>query len=450
MRQWPKTRARFLRAKEVMPWGVTSNFRYWGDDRTIVVSRGEGPYIYDLDGNRYIDYRLGYGPVILGHGHPAVVERVSQAIRDGVIFAATTEWEIRAAERIIRMTGVDMVRFSNSGTEATMHALRIARAYTGREKVIKFEGQYHGHHDYLLFSTAMAQRQPMGSRRHPIPVVASSGIPRVIADLVITLPFNDFEAVERTVKAKWGDIAAIIVEPMLGNSAAIMPHPEFLPFLRRLCDEYGIVLIFDEVKTGFRIARGGAQEFFGVRADLVTYAKAMGNGFPISAIGGKREIMMTIEPGAVAHAGTYNGNVVGTAAADATLEILETTDALERAAQAGERLMKGISEILTEAGIPHAVSGHPNMFSFLLNFDGTPRDHRDTMSSDIELYAEIGLACYERGVMFEVDPREPWFTSAAHTPEVVDETLNRFADAVRAVLRKGKPVGPAEVTSVGK
>jgi glutamate-1-semialdehyde 2,1-aminomutase len=253
--------------------------------------------------------------------------------------------------------GIEQVRFANSGTEATMHALRIARSHTGREKIIKFEGQYHGMHDYMLFSTASSPVSAMGHRRSPIPSATSSGIPRAVHSLVIPLPYNDFDVLERTVKQAWGDVAGIIVEPIMGNMGGIMPQPGWLEHIRKLCSEYGIVMISDEVKTGFRIAPGGAQELFGVLADLVTYAKAMGNGFPIAAIGGKREVMDSVGPGRTAHGGTYCGNVAGTAAADATLEIIAQGEALKVIEARGKSLMAGISEILTDSSRARG-SGH--------------------------------------------------------------------------------------------
>ena len=279
--QNPKSRQLYQRALKVMPYGVNSNFRYWGPDDTMVVTRGEGAYLWDADGKRYIDYRMGFGPVMLGHGYPAVAERVAETIRHtGTVFAFTTVMEIELAERFTRMTGLDKVRLANSGTEATMHALRLARAHTGREKFIKFEGQYHGMSDYYLYSTASSPRSGLGAPTNPINAQVSSGIPKGIAEYVINLPYNRPEILEATVRAKWGELAAIIVEPTMGNSAGILPEAGWLGTIRRLCDEYGIVMIMDEVKTGFRLARGGAQELFKIRADLATYAKAMANGYP--------------------------------------------------------------------------------------------------------------------------------------------------------------------------
>lgn len=430
--QGTKTKSLFQKALKVIPHGVNSNFRYWGDDDTLVITRGEGAYVWDADGKRYIDYRLGFGPIILGHSYPRIVKRVQEAIQNGTVFAWTTPLEIDLCERITRMCKVDKVRLTNSGTEATMHALRIARAHTGREKFIKFEGQYHGMADYFMFSTASSNPRSLGSKRSPINSPVTSGIPKGINEYVINLPYNDFERLELTVQAKWGDIAAIIVEPILGNAAGIMPLPGFLEKIRELCDQYGIVLIFDEVKTGFRIANGGAQEFFNIQADLVTYAKALGNGFPIAAIAGKEEVMMTIQPGEMAHGGTYSGNVIGTAAAVATLEILETEPIIETIKERGNTLMSGFDEILTEANIPHALVGDPSMFGLILGSDQTPLDFREYFNGDGELYERLALELIHRGVQPDGDAREPWFLCYALSEEDVNETLNVFNESVKA------------------
>jgi len=431
-----KTDAFFEHARQVMPFGVSSNFRWWGEGGDVGIARGEGAYIWDFDGNRYIDYRLGFGPVILGHGYPAVVERVAEAIKGGTLFAFTHELEVKVADRIVHMCpGVDMVRFANSGTETTMHALRIARSHTGREKIIKFEGHYHGMHDYMLFSTASSPASALGHRRSPIPAPTSSGIPKALHNLVISLPFNDFETLERTVRQAWGDVAAIIVEPIMGNAAAVMPQPGWLEHIRDLCDEYGIAMIMDEVKTGFRVAPGGAQELFGVIPDLVTYAKAMGNGFPIAVIGGKREIMGSVGPGRTAHGGTYCGNVVGTAAADATLEIIAQGDALRTIATRGKALIEGISRILTDAGVAHHVLGVPAMFGIAL-CEEEPTDYRTWSRSDNDLYERIMLALVRNGAVPDPDGREPWFLCAALSEQDVADTLNYFEDAVKEVLGK--------------
>jgi glutamate-1-semialdehyde 2,1-aminomutase len=432
-----KTRAAFQRAQAVMPWGVSSNFRFWGDE-TPVISRGQGAYVWDADGNRYIDYRLAFGPIILGHADPRVNQRVHEAIDNGTLFAHTHLMEIELAERIVRMCpGVEMVRFANSGTEATMHALRIARAHTGREKIVKFEGDYHGFHDYLLWSTAYTPYGSIGSRRSPVPALNSSGIPSALRDLIIVLPFNEFEMLERTVHAHWAEIAAIIVEPIAANMTSILPQPGWLELIRRLCDEHGIVMILDEVKTGFRIAPGGATEYFGVRGDLMTYAKSIANGYPLAAIGGSKNVMSVIEPGRMAQGGTYCSNGPGVAAALATLEVIETTDALQTIAARGRRLMEGIDDVLTEAGFEHALTGVPAMFSPVFGLAQPPREYRDLERADMHLYEEIHSRMRRRGVEYEMDGKEPWFLCAAHSEADIDTTLTALAEAVREVKRKG-------------
>ncbi|MCJ7514199.1 MAG: aspartate aminotransferase family protein [Anaerolineales bacterium] len=426
-----QTRAAFARASKVMPWGVSSNFRYWGDE-TPVIARGQGAYIWDADGNRYIDYRLAFGPIILGHADGRVNARVHAAIDKGTLFAHSHLLEIELAEKMVRMCpGVEMVRFVNSGTEATMHALRIARAHTNREKIIKFEGAYHGFYDYALWSTAYTAYGALGSRRSPTPVANSSGMPACLRDLVIVLPFNEFEMLEAVVRSRAGEIAAIIVEPIAANMTTIMPARGWLQHIRRLCDEFGIVMIMDEVKTGFRIARGGATEYFKVRGDLMTYAKSLANGYPLAAVGGSRAVMSVIEPGRMAHGGTYCSNVPGVAAALATLEVIQNTPALRTVAASGKRLMQGIDMILTEKGVPHTLTGVPAMFSFVLGLEKPPREYRDLEAADMELYVQIHAAMRQRGIEYEIDGKEPWFVCEAHSEADIDHTLTALAEVVR-------------------
>jgi glutamate-1-semialdehyde 2,1-aminomutase len=433
--QQPKTREQYRRAQQVIPYGVNSNFRYWGEDDTLVVARGQGAYLWDPDGTRYIDYRMGFGPVILGHAYPAVAERVAEAVRSGgTTFAITSMGEIELAERFTRMVGMDKVRLANSGTEATMHALRLARAHTGRERFIKFEGQYHGMSDYFLFSTASSPKGGLGSRRSPVNVASSSGIPRAVADYVINLPFNAPDILEATVRARWGDLAAIIVEPAMGNAAGIPPQGGWLETIRSLCDEYGIVMIMDEVKTGFRLAKGGAQEVFNVRADLATYAKAMSNGFPMAAIGGSDEIMATLEPGSVAQGGTFTGNLVGVTAALATLEVLDTEPVYETINARGRLLMSGLGEILQDAGLPHQFLGFPSMFGLALGLSAPPTDYRSYLEADGGLYEKIMTRLIARGAMPDPDGREPWFLSYSHSEKDIADTLGMFESAVKEAI----------------
>ena len=428
-----RSNAIYRAASKVLPLGVTSNSRYWGPEQTCYIDRGKGAHLWDVDGNRYIDYRLGYGPAILGHADDRVDNAVSEAIRRGQTFAMSTPLEQQVAEKMTAMCPcVEMVRFANSGTEATMHALRLARAYTRREKFIVFEGQYHGLHDAVMFASQIDGMYP-GSRYSPVITPISSGIPEPLRNLVIMLPFNDVEILEFVVEQSWQNVAAILVEPILGNCGGIMPEPGWLERIRSLCDQYDIVMIMDEVKTGFRLARGGAQEFFGVTADLATYAKAMGNGYPVAAFGGKRDIMEQIGRG-VSHGGTFTGNRVSLAAANATLDILRNTDALETVAQRGRELQAAITGVLGQFGLPFIISGHPSLFIFWFT-EQAPREYRDWRRTDHSLYDRVAAGLIERGVMPEPDSREPWFMSAAHSAQDIAETATALEDTLGEILR---------------
>lgn len=428
--QGDRTAESFRRAQDALVNGVSSMFRYWGPEDTMVIDRGEGGHLFDMDGKRYVDYQLGFGPVILGHGHPKVAAAVAEAAASGTTFAMTQRQEVEAAE-VVRsaIPWAEGIRFANTGTESTMHSIRIARAFTGREVVLKFEGQYHGVHDYVLFSTAGIDPETFGSRFDPIAVQTSSGIPEAIRSYVRSVPYNDLEAAERAFRSHGENIAAVIVEPMLGNAFGILPQPGFLEGLRRLCDEYGSVLIFDEVKTGFRIAVGGAQEYFGVTPDIATFAKAMGNGFPVAAIAARGGVLDAWAQGGISQAGTYAGNGVSTAAAQATVSELLTGEPLARVEKTGTALMEGIRAVLSDRSVEGAVVGHPSMFSIFLG-SGEPKDVRDTTRHDAALYEAIGYGMIRRGVMPCPDALEPWFVCAAHTDEDVAVTLQVFDEAL--------------------
>ena len=429
-----KSQPIFNRALNVLVKGVSSNFRFLGENETPIIARGKGARIWDADGNEFIDYRLGWGPIILGHADERVNQAVADHLENGTTFAATTELEVMVAEKLVNMIpGMEKLRFTNTGTEATMHALRTARGYTNKEKFIKFEGQYHGAHDYVLFSTASSPISAMGARTSPIPVQVGSGIPDKIRDYVYCLPFNDFDAVEQCVKDHHGDIAAMFVEPCLGNIAGIEPEDGFLAHLKTLCNEYNIVLVFDEVKTGFRLANGGAREAYGVIPDISTYAKSLGNGFPVAAFGGKGEVMDVIGGGSVTHAGTFGANGVSMAAANAVLDILSESPVLENLAERGKRLKAGLDQVLTDADVPHQMSGHPNIQGFLIT-EKPVKEVRDLAYSDDAMYEAIMNNMYDRGVWVENDPREPWFLCEAHSDEIIDETLNKFQDSVQAAI----------------
>src|SRR5438552_5264156 len=332
-----KQSAIYQRALKTLPGGTDSNFRSWGDD-TIYVDRGQGGRVWDIDGNEYIDLRLGYGPVILGHGDTRVDDHVNERMRRGVSFSLTSEDEVEAMELIKQMTGwVGKARMTVSGTEATMHAMRVARAYTGRTKIVKFEGQYHGVHDYALISVTPNDMSELGDEDNPVALAWGRGIPEAVSRTVIPARFNRVDVLRRIFERDGHDIAAVIVEPILGNAQAIPPREGFHEEMHALTREFGALLIFDEVKTGFRIARGGAAEYFGVTPDLATYAKAIGNGYPAACFAGSDEVMSVL-PDKVSHGGTYAGNRVAAAAAVATLKILRDTDALASIHQVGRAL----------------------------------------------------------------------------------------------------------------
>ncbi len=430
---WQKNNLLQKRAFKVLPLGVNSNFRYWGDGITPYMQKAKGAYLWDVDGNKYIDYRMAFGPIILGHAYEEVNEKVKQEIDLGTMSAMTYELEIETAEKFVEMCpGMDMVRFACSGTEATMHAIRVARAFTGRERIAKFEGMYHGFHDYTLWST-YAPTEAYGNSGNPISIPASSGIPRPLSELVVTLPFNNPDVLEKLLKSTGEQLAAIIIEPCMGNCGAILPQNDFLQFVRAQCDKYGIVMILDEVKTGFRIANGGAQEYYHIRPDLATYAKAFANGYPLAAFAGKKEIMSIIGQG-VAQGGTFTNNKPGVAAAWATLTILQREPVLKAIEMRGKRLMDGIRIIFSEAGIPVCVNGYPAMFSFAIGVEKIT-DQRTWNESEKEYYLALIEAMIARGVMPDHDPREPWFLCYSHSDADIETTLEVVRDSIKIVSR---------------
>ncbi len=428
MRKLKKSNEMYRSASKLLPLGVSSNYRNWGADNTLYIKRGKGSHIWDVDDNEYIDFRLSYGPIILGYGDERVDQAVINGIRDGVQFALSLPLEEKVASQITSMCpGIEMLRFSTSGCEATMHSLRLARAYTGREKFIMFEGAWHGLHDNVMFHTDITS-----SRQDPIRMPSSLGIPEALKSLVTLLPFNDPEILEQTVKKIGSEVAAIIVEPILGNCGGIMPLPQWLQFVRKICDDYGIVLIMDEVKTGFRVAKGGAQEYFGVEADIACYAKSIANGYALAAFGGKRKIMKLIGNG-VMHGGTYNANKVGLLAASATLDILENTDAIEQLHSKGKQLEVAFSEVLQRSGLKFIFSGCPSMFMFWFA-EKAPIEMRDWKNSDHEYYNKIAADMIDRGILIEPSSREPWFLCASHTEEDIAMAALALEQSIKTVI----------------
>ena len=425
--------AMYRRASKTLPGGANSNFRAWGED-TIYIDRGKGGRIWDADQNEYIDLRMGYGPVILGHGDDRVDDYVNERMRKGVSFSLTSEDEVRAMELVCELTGwVEMARMTVSGTESTMHAMRLARAFTGRNKIVKFEGQYHGVHDYALISVTPDNMSDLGDADKPVRLAWGRGIPDAVADTIIPARYNNLDLLRRLFEEHGHDIAAVIVEPVLGNAQGILPQPGFHAAMRALTEEFGILLIFDEVKTGFRFAKGGAAEFFGIKPDIATFAKAMGNGYPAAAFGGRRDIMSQL-PDKVSHGGTYAGNRVAAAAAVKTLEIIRDTPALETIHATGRRVQDGLREVLNPTGIPYVFTGHPSMFGIMFT-DEAPTEYRDWAKSDHELYDAVAVGMMARGAMPEPDSREPWFLCEAHAQgDTVDRIVSIFEQSLGAAL----------------
>ncbi len=425
-----KSHAHYRRALSRLPLGVASNFRFWGEERTIYVKYGRGARIVDIDDNEYIDYRLGYGPAILGHADPRVDEAACEGMKVGGVFALSTEREYYVAERISKMVpAAELVRFSNSGTEAVMAALRLARAYTGKDDYVILEGSYHGLFDAAMWYTPMDKWTQVGD---PVVYPYSEGIPLSTRSFAHFVQANDANQLEDVLKRHAGRVACLLIEPIMGNCLGIAADPAYLRAARELCDRHGVLLVIDEVKTGFRVARGGAQELYGVKADLCTFAKAMGNGYPISVLAGREEIMRKLGRG-VAHGGTYTAHSVSLAAAERTLQILDETDALERIAAYGTALRQGMSAILKSRGIAHSFVGHPSMSGLYFAHD-PPRNYRDWKGSDYTFYDAAAKVLHDERVLCEPDSREPWFVCAAHDDACLKQTLAAFELAIDRTL----------------
>src|SRR5271167_830650 len=423
--------AHFQRAVKRLPLGVASNFRYWGEDRTVYVKQGRGARVTDLDDNVYVDYRMGYGPAILGYADPRVDEAARAGMNVGGVFALSTEMEFKVAERISKMVpAAELVRFSNSGTEAVMAALRLARAYTGKDDYVILEGSYHGLFDAAMWYTPMDKWKQVGD---PEVYPYSEGVPLSTRHFAHFVQANDANQLEDVLRRHSGSIACLLIEPIMGNCLGIAADPEYLRAARALCDKYGVLLVIDEVKTGFRVARGGVQELYGVNADLCTFAKAVANGYPISVLAGREQIMRKIGKG-VAHGGTYTGHSVSLAAAEKTLDILDETDALEHIARYGTKLRNGMRTVLGARGIAHSFVGHPSMSGLYFAHE-PPRNYRAWKSSDYSFYDAMARVLHDERVLCEPDSREPWFVSAAHDASCLSDTLKAFEIAVDATLK---------------
>ncbi|HZS58478.1 MAG TPA: glutamate-1-semialdehyde 2,1-aminomutase [Gemmatimonadaceae bacterium] len=410
------------RARAIFPGGVNSPvraFRGVGGE-PFVVERGEGARIWDVDGKSYIDYVLSWGPLVLGHAPPMILEAIAEAMAKGTSFGIPTELEVQLGEMIQRrMPHLEMLRFVSSGTEATMSAIRLARAATGRDRILKFDGCYHGHADSFLVNA--------GSGVATLGLPNSPGVPRELANLTLTAPFNDLATVESLADDR---LAAIIVEPIVGNAGYIEPRPDFLPGLRQIADRVGALLIFDEVMTGFRIAPGGARERFRVTADLTTLGKVIGGGLPVAAFGGRRNIMELVAPaGPMYQAGTLSGNPLAMVAGLVTLRVL-TPELHDRIARRTSTLIDGMRAAALRQGVPFSAGAAGTMFGFFFR-DQPPRSFAEARTADTERFKKVFHFAREHGVYFAPSAFESGFTSAAHDDDDIAETLTVFEAALK-------------------
>lgn len=410
----------FNEAKKYLPGGVDSPVRSF-KPYPFFAESAKGPYLRDVDGKKYIDYCLAYGPLVLGHVNPGVVEAVKEQLELGSAYGVPTEKEIELARLVTeRVPCADMVRFVNSGTEATMSAVRLARAVTGKKKIVKFEGSYHGAHDYVLVKS--------GSGAMGLP--DSPGVPEETTSNTVLIPFNDAERLNSLITGQAEEIAVVIVEPVMGNVGCIPPKPGYLEFLRQITLENNIILIFDEVITGFRLAEGGAQEYYGVTPDLVTFGKILGGGYPIGALAGKQEYMERIAPqGDVYQAGTFNGNPISITAGLAALKQLDKSFYAKQD-EKGQYLRKGIEDILEDQKLNYNVAGLSSMFQIYFT-DKEVYDYKDAKTADTEKFQVYFHKLLENGVFIPPSQFECCFISKAHTEDVLDHTLSVIGEAIK-------------------
>ncbi len=415
----------FEKAKKLFPGGVNSPIRAAVKPYPFYVKEAQGAILRDVDGNEYIDYVLGYGPLILGHKHPEVLKAVEEQLERGWLYGTPHEMEIALAEKIVsHLPSVDMVRFVNSGTEATMTAIRLARGYTKRNKIIKFDGCYHGAHDSVLVKA--------GSAVSHYGLPGSAGVPEALSKLTLVVPYNDPATLEKVAKENEDDLAAIIVEPVMGNAGVILPEKDFLKALRQVANETGALLIFDEVITGYRLGLSGAQGYFGIMPDLTTLGKIVGGGFPVGVIGGKREIMEYLTPtGPVFNAGTFNAHPVTMAAGLATIKELERGYVYEVANKAAERVAKAIEQELVSrfGGVVNKIA---SMFQWFPKVDEV-KNYSDAQKADKQLAVKLHEELLKRGVFIAPSMFEAWFTSAAHSDDVVEKTIETISEVARVL-----------------
>jgi glutamate-1-semialdehyde 2,1-aminomutase len=419
MMNFSNSQSLYERALQIIPGGVNSPVRACksvGAD-PLFIDRADGCLIYDADGNRFIDYIGSWGPMILGHRHPAVVEAINAVLGRGTSFGAPTDLEIQLAEMVIdAVASVDVIRMVNSGTEATMSAIRLARGVTGRDLVIKFDGCYHGHADTLLVAA--------GSGVATLGIPGSPGVPQDVARLTLSLPFNDIEAVQRVMDEKGDQVACVIIEPVAGNMGLVPPAAGFLESLREVTEKHGVILIFDEVMTGFRVAYGGAQTLYGITPDLTCFGKIIGGGLPVGAYGGKKEIMSQIAPqGPVYQAGTLSGNPIAMIAGIATLEQLKKEGVYESLAEKSKRLATGLAEAARKSDIAARVDHVGSMLGMFFT-DRDVTDFEAAKTCDLDRFSAFYQGMRQSGIYLAPSQFEVLFLSAAHTDEHIDATIN--------------------------
>lgn len=418
-----KSKEFFEEARKLTPGGVHSAIRFL-EPYPIFISEAKGAKIYDVDGNEYIDYHLAFGPVVLGHAPSGVVAAVGDQMGKGIIFGLSNELEIKVAKKIkTHVPSAQMIRFCNSGTEATYHAIRVARAYTKRKKIVKFEGAYHGWHDYVSISSSPSLKDA-GPRESPVSVPDTEGLSREVVKNTIVVPFNYPGVMEKAIKKHRGNIAALITEPILhGNAACIVPKDGFLKFLREISEENDIVLIFDEVVSGFRHHLGGAQRLFNVTPDLTTFGKAMANGFPVAAVCGKRDILEMFKPtGKVDYGGTFNGNPASMAATLATIRELEKGDICQNLFNLGERFRNQLDEVVADLKLRAQIVGFGSVFQLLFT-DKEIHDYRDVLTSNTEWFQKFQKEMMNRGIFMIPQAHKRCHLSAAHTSEDIRYTI---------------------------
>lgn len=423
-----------------MPQGVAENYRYWGDRRTVFVQKAEGFKLVDCDGREYVDFRLGYGPIILGYRDPRVDSAVvEQILERGTLSGFATCLDSEVIKLIKELCPqVEKARFANSGTEAVMGAVRTARGYTRRKRVAIVEGGFHGLYDEMMWKSDI-ESWSLGSSAPPTVIPFGGGIPDSSRSLVDIIPLNDDEALENLFRQRGEELACVVLEPIIGNAGSVAATQEWLQRLRDLCNSHGSLLIIDEVKSGFRVAKGGAQQLYGIYADLTTYAKAMGNGYPVAAFGGRSEVMDCVGSfkGGVVHGGTYTGNLVALSAAHATLKILKDTDALQTVDSNGNKIKEVLSRVFSKHGVEHRFAGPPAMIG--IHFTPTvPTSYRDWRKTDSSLFEKWAWQLIDRGVMLEPDSREPWFICEAHKHLDLAWLEETCSEAMKAALDEAK------------